>query len=325
MSLLVKSRYRLEEACGSKFYNVASCLTASVNPHLSNRAGRSGYPPYLMTSPANIPQEIVDEIIQRPENDPNTLCNLCLVARSFLPRAQQILYRDITINLHSYDVPALSKWAVTAERAIEFFETLTTRNNALAEHVQRLYHHHYIRFSAYYWGLMKRSLRLMVNLQSLVLTSIPEPIIGFFNGCTFRLKNFDCDTLYNDFQTCREITQFFFSQPDIQSLDICGYTRPDEPFSGPHLPKLETLRGDSCSIENLLPQQPLVTNLSWALSFGERTIRLPTPRIASSLSNIHHFSLAGFSDRPDIGFLIPYLPSVRVLRLVGESSKVGSF
>lgn len=278
-----------------------------------------------MTSPANIPQEIIDEIIQHAQNDPTTLCNLCLVASSFLPRTRQILYRNINTCCNDYDVLVFSEWAVTGERVVKFFETLTTHNNALAEHVQRLYDN--TGFCESYEDLVKWSLRLMVNLQSLILINISSPATGFFDGCTFRLKIFGCDISYDDdIQIRREITRFLASQPEIQLLDACGYTAHDESLPKPHLPKLQALVGDTCTIENLLPQQPLVINLTWELGIDDRSLGFPTPHlIASSLSNIHHFSLVGYFWRYDIGLFIPYLPSVQVLRLVGESPVVGSF
>ncbi len=275
----------------------------------------------MMPLPADVPQEIWNEIIQRAEKDLSTLYNLCLVSTSFLTQAQRTLYHDINICNDDHDAPVYSGWVIRAGRASKLLETLVTHNNALAGHVQRLYHH-LDSSSQHYWDLMKHGLRLMVNLRSLILTDIPSSISSLFEGCTFRLRVFECDATCDDPKTYREITQFFSSQPDLRSLDICGYTGPDKSFIGPHLPKLEALVGDNRTIENLLPRQPLVTKLTWILHLQDDILSAsPTPRrIASSLSIIRVFSLGGYYWRPSVGIFIPYLSSVEVLRLVGEAS-----
>jgi len=267
-----------------------------------------------------LPPEILGAIIQHAINDPNTLCNLCLVSTSFLPQARRILYHDINVA-GGKDALLYSGWLISFPRAAELLKTLIKRNRTLAKHIRRLYHHNYY-YNQYYWDLMKQSLQLMSNLKTLIFTSVDMPIVGLFNHCTFQLEVFGCDSPCKDAESRLEITRLLSSQIDLTSLYICGCWHSDESFPEAHnFPGLGALAGDRHTIESILPGRSSVTQLTWIPSEDE-DCTTPPLMITSELSDIRILALGGYYERPDLRFILPYLPSLRVLRLYGDSPSV---
>ncbi len=267
-----------------------------------------------------LPPEILGVIIQHTENDRNTLCNLCLVSTSFLLQSQQVLYRDINVA-GGKDALVCSGWLISFTRAAELLKTLVKRNSQLAKHVRRLYHHNYY-YNQYYWGLIKQSLRLMVNLKSLIFTSVDVPVPGLFDDCTFRLEVFGCDWPCSDTESLYHITRLLSSQIDLTSLYIWGSWRSDGSFLEAHdFPKLGVLAGDRRTIESILPGRSMVTQLTWMPSEDEDR-STPPLMITSELSQIRILALGGYHERSDLRYFLPYLSSLQVLRLYGDSRSV---
>lgn len=267
-----------------------------------------------------LPPEIMGVVIRHLENDRNALCNLCLVSTSFLSEAQRVLYRDINVA-GGKDALVNSGWLISFPRAAELLNTLIKRNRALATHVRRLYHHNYY-YNQYYWGLIKQSLQLMTNLKSLIFTSVDLRVLGLFDDCTFRLEVFGCDWSCRDNELRHDMTRLLSSQLNLTSLYIWGFWHSNESFPEAHnFPNLGALAGDRRTIESILPGQSMVTQLTWIPSEDE-DCSTPPLMITTELSRIRILALGGDYERPDIRFFLPYLPSLQILRLYGDSPNV---
>lgn len=262
-----------------------------------------------------VPQEIADAIIQYTEDDPTSLCNLCLVSTFFLPKAQRVLYHKIRISGHCHDEH--SAWFIDLERAVTLLETIVEYNQALAKLIQKLYLHARHDDSDYV-ALLHQGLQLMDNLESLT-GMIPDFVLS--EDCVFQLKSLEYDETWYDDEGCRQATQFLASQSSLKSLYMWGFPDPTGPLPETFLPNLEAFGGNRHTIARILPGRPLVTTLSWTPVWGEDIFTLPHI-LTSPLSNIHVLSLGGYHPRPDLRLFLPCLRSLQVLRIYGESPKV---
>ncbi len=269
----------------------------------------------------HIPVEIFCTIIQCAENDLTTLSNLCLTSKTILPEAQRVLYRNIQIS--NDDSALCLDWAIDATRATRLLETITKHNTTLARLPQRLYHRLVgsdYEFSVFrpYWELMKQGVRLMVNLKSLIVIHA-NPGLSFFGECAFRLEVFGYGRVCDSSQNHHEAVKLLTSQPGLKSLYIWRFPRRDDDSipGNPKFPQLRALTGDRRTIEHILPGQSSVTKLTWIPDVDE-DVSTPPLSVASELLNIRVFSLGGYFRRLTIRHFIPYLQSLRVLRLCGD-------
>lgn len=275
-----------------------------------------------MNPPRHIPREIVGVIIHHAQNDRGTLYNLCLVSRSFLPEAQRILYREIIIS--NDNPPVCSGWFISTTSATQLLTTLTGHNTPLAELVWSFYHHYVhpndLDDGSHYWNLVKRSLRLMVNLKKLTIFGA-DPIADFFEGCSFDLKAFGYDgeggnpELFYD-----TMLQLLSGQSNLESLYIPRWICDHKALPNTCCPRLKALTGGRLTIENILPGRP-VTRLTWVPNMVENLYTLPST-IISKLSSICVLVLGGYYERPSLRLFFPYLASLQVLRLVGKAPAV---
>jgi hypothetical protein len=269
----------------------------------------------------HIPQEINDLIIDQAKADRSTLYSLCLVSRSFLPQTQRTLYRDFNISDDEFALCSASGWIIDATRAMNLFRTLTQHNPSLTKFVQTLYH----RFASYdhspnklYWDLFKQTLQLMVNLKRLTVTCI-NPIPDLLAGCSFQLEVFGNDRACDEPRVHFATLQHLASQPKLRSLYAWRFFRHDGHLPIQYCPDLEALTGDRRTLEAILPGRS-VSRLTWIPDSGE-DISTPPKRLIVEFANIRIFSLGGFHRRPNIRLLIPYLPSLEVLRLFGGETR----
>jgi len=268
----------------------------------------------------HIPQEIYDLIIHQAKTDRSTLYNLCLVSSSFLPQAQRTLYHDLNISTDGYSL--CSGWRINATQAMSLFRTLTELNPALAKYVQSLYHrllscHGFV--ERLYWNRFQQTLRLLSNLKRLTITCI-NPIPDLYTGCSFRLEVFGSDRACDEPVMHDATLQHLAAQPDLRSLYAWRFCRSEEHLPATYCPNLEALTGDRRTIESILPGRS-VTRLTWIPDSGE-DISSPPQSIAVELSNIRILSLGGYFKRLCLRQVIPYLPSLEVLRLFGETREV---
>lgn len=265
-----------------------------------------------------VPQEIADAIIQHAEDNPTSLYNLCLVSSSFLPNAQRVLYREIRIadDVHG----ACSVWFINMEQFLRFLKIIVEHNNALAQHIQKLYLP-IVRDDPGFFMLVHQGLQLMNNLKILT-NSIPAKYLP--KNCSFQLNAITHrETWSGNSSLSPGVAEFLASQTSLKSLYIFGGPYLDKPFPETYFPNLEALGGNRRIIEKILPGRPLVTTLSW-LSNPRRDDDIITPprAIASCLSNIRILSLGGHHPRPDLRLFLPYLQSLQVLHIYGESPQV---
>ncbi|KAF9447477.1 hypothetical protein P691DRAFT_760760 [Macrolepiota fuliginosa MF-IS2] len=258
----------------------------------------------------DIPQEILNVFINFSEDDPQTLLNLCLVSRRCASGAQKVLYRSIRITTHSSSVQHGSTCNVDAV-SIKLFKTFTQHNPSLAKYVQTFSHHYALPFGdRRYRNLANKSFQLMTNLES--LTIFARFSLDLFQGCTFQLKQLFCPLLGPDHTYREKIYHFLSSQPYLKTLYI------DMEHS--RLPadccnNLETLWGNQRTIENILPGRSTITCLVWTTQHHDH-VAGPLSRISRELSNIHILALGGNAPYPSLTQLVPYMRSLRVLRLV---------
>ncbi|KAF9451423.1 hypothetical protein P691DRAFT_807775 [Macrolepiota fuliginosa MF-IS2] len=278
-------------------------------------------PPSQDLSRCRLPQEIVHVIIHQAKDNRTTLYNLCLVSTSFLHEAQRSLYHNLNIT---DDIFAFcSGWTIDFDGAKTLLITLTEHNTALAEHVHSLYHRltnvdHYNNEA--HWKLFARSLQLMSNLKRLIVTC-SHPTTDYLAEYPFRrLEVFACDRSCGDPITYKDTMHLLSTQPHLKSIYVWDLFHNNEPFPEDCCLNLEALTGDRRTIESILPGRS-VTKLTWIPASGEDGVSIPRT-IISELSNIRIFSLGGYYDRSSFHLLIPYLPSLEVLRLFGKSPGV---
>ncbi|KAF5354064.1 hypothetical protein D9756_007351 [Leucocoprinus leucothites] len=268
----------------------------------------------------HIPQEIYDIIIDQANPHRSTLYNLCLVSSSFLPQAQRTLYQNLNISDDGFAL--CSGWLIDATRAMSLFRTLTEHNPALAKYVHSLYHRlasHHDSPDSLYWNLFRQALRRLTNLKRLTITCI-NPVLDLYTGCSFRLEVFGSDRACDEPVVQEAILQHLAAQPNLRSLYAWKLFRHGEHLPLYLCPNLDALTGDRRTIEGILPGRS-VSRLTWIPDSGEDTSSPPLS-ISAELSNIRILSLGGYYKRPSLRLVIPYLPSLQVLRLFGETREL---
>lgn len=263
-----------------------------------------------------IPQEIFDLIVYHSRYDHNALYDLCLVSSYFKHEAQRLLYYELRISNDGR--PTMGSRAITVDvpSATKLFLTLTQYNPTLSTHTRILYHciigHEN---DPEYWRLLNQSLISMINLQKITLYRyVPSSI---FQDCkTFRLQNLECSHSCSMPSFRSSILDFLDVQPKLESLFIV-WDR-DTSFPSTLCRNLKLLAGDRYTIERILPgREDSITKLTWVPARDEYWHNSNLDIVTSGLSNIQVLSLGGYHPRPHLGILVPYLPSLRILRLIG--------
>ncbi len=267
-----------------------------------------------------LPQEIINLIIQHTKGDPTTLCNLCLVSTSLLSEAQRVLYYETKI-VFVFNQHLLWKKSICMGQGMGFLRTIVKHNTALAKYIRKLHLPNYGRSE--YILLVRQGLQLMDNLE--ILTgSIPDILLP--KDCVFRLRALeDVWALYglNQYSYSRVMaTQLLVSQTGLKSLFIKGDSSFNEPFPKTFFPTLEALGGNRFVIETILPGRPSVTILFWVSS--DQDVPMLRPTFTSCLLNLRILTLFGRHTRLDLSLILHYLPTLQVLHLYGESGKVST-
>ncbi|KXN85106.1 hypothetical protein AN958_11683 [Leucoagaricus sp. SymC.cos] len=227
--------------------------------------------------------EIYDLIIDQAKTDRLTLYNLCLVSSFFLPQARRTLYRDL--NISDDGLALCSGWLIDATRAMSLFHTLTEHNPTLSKYVQSFYHRlasHDRSDNRLYWNLLQQTLRSTVNLKRLTITCI-NPVPDLFAGCSFRLEVFGCDRACDELTVYHATFRHLAAQPDLRSL--------------------------------------YAWRLTWIPDSSENILS-PPQSLSTEFSNLRVLSLGGYYRRPTLRLIIPFLPSLEVLRLFGETREL---
>ncbi|KAJ3576825.1 hypothetical protein NP233_g156 [Leucocoprinus birnbaumii] len=278
-------------------------------------------PPDQLSSRIHIPQEIYDLIIYHAKPDLASLYTLCLVSSTFLPQAQRTLYKDL--NISDDEFALCSGWLIDAKRARLLFRTLTNHNPSLCKYVRSLYHRlasHQDTIDRLYWKLFQQTLQLLTHLKRLTITCI-NPLPDLYAECSFHLEVFGSDRACDEPAVHEATLKHLASQKKLRSLYAWRLFREEgEKLPIWFCPDLEALTGDRKTIEGILPGRS-VSRLTWIPDADEDSLTPPL-RIATEFSNLRVLSLGGYYKRPCLRVVIPYLPSLEVLRLFGETREM---
>ncbi|EKM77715.1 hypothetical protein AGABI1DRAFT_129998 [Agaricus bisporus var. burnettii JB137-S8] len=229
--------------------------------------------------------QILALIIRLLRHNAQALLNLCLTSSCFIGEARNLLYSEIRIRKSRFTTPQNSdSISIDAAKSDKLLTTLTTHNTSLAALVQS--------FACLtdfpcnnkeYTSLVNRTFRLITNVKRLTVCC-GLIVSGLFDGCTFQLESLCCTATGTPTRAAAqdEICHFLSSQPNLKSI-LLDWPESPRPFTL----KLDTTR------------------------------EVYHPLSTAALSNVTVLALKGMHDRIPLRSLIPYLNSLRVLRLMG--------
>lgn len=244
---------------------------------------------------AKMPTEL-NRLVAEQVADRSTLHSLSQVSRAMNAEAQRVLYHDVEDS--------------NPETHTLFLRTVTTRPQ-LARLVRRYSYDADVIDDAI-WDLLSIGLRSLTGLKDLCIRAHGGLHVAqsLLQDCTFQLERLCC-TSYGD-----EIAfaSFLVKQPTLVHLDI--HWRPELcDLVPPHaLPNLTSVVGGYGTMLQFLPGRK-VTHLGWTPGFDYDMISAP---VSASLGHLLSLSLpmpryAG----PPLSYMVDYLQSLQVLRLVG--------
>ena len=188
----------------------------------------------------SIPVDVLREILEHV--DENDLATLCRVNKIFCSCSQDVLYRDICINLIGIRVQQTLAQSTHLARKVRSFETILHSDLAMA-------------------------LRNMTSLRNL---RVPSGICtDILDGCTFKLDSFECNYAYDrngSFQT------FLSNQPSLKYVEF-----PNNLYitlEATCLPNLTRIDASFPWLPCLIPGRPLNEVISRGCASNEHSIDL---------------------------------------------------
>ena len=194
------------------------------------------------------------------------------------------------------------------------FLTVIISSSLLAQHVEEFQQYELLDTEHQQeplWELTRRGLNAMVNLKYLLFQALRAlPCAQILRGCTFRLEILRWQNLRDE----EQLLEFLTSQPKLRILQVTS-TNPGLNTSGT-CPELQVLHGDQRVIDAFLPGRR-ITSLKWSAGLEELRIGAPIYTPPQEFHHLRYLSFGGFFGRPLLSVIVPHLPVLEVLELVG--------
>lgn len=257
---------------------------------------------YLSTLMKNIPLELLRPIIEHLDDDSQSLLAVSLASRVLRVEGQRILFRTMTLLKDK-------------EAHIKFL-TVVTSSSMLAQLVEEYWQFDLLDVDHEQeplWRLTCRGLNAMVNLKHLFFSTLSgRPCAQILRGCTFQLEVLR----WENHDDAEQLLEFLPSQPHLRTLGV-EWKNPELITSG-ICPGLQVLHGNQGAINAFLPGRS-ITSLKWSPDQMESSDG-PINHLSQEFHHIRFFSFGGYFGRPPLSFIIPQLPLLEVLELIGLHS-----